>query len=170
MSEEPEVDDPDTGTPETGVDAERQHGGPASHRRRGAFGPAHYAAIFGGLAVVVAGLIVAAVWLVGRMGSAPALPDGIQFVLPPPGGAMLSQDRVGVQTNQSWSCTLVIDGIRIPESEHVGVKELGECFFQAGPGKIIEEFAPGRHQVQATVFPLVNPDDTQMYFWSFQTQ
>lgn len=144
--------------------------GAESPARQRALGPAGYAVIFGVLAVVVALLVGGGVWVVHNMGSAPPMPDGIQFVLPPAGGAMMSQDRVGVQTQQSWTCNLVIDGIRIPESEHVGVKELGECYFQAGPGRIIEAFAPGRHLVQATVFPISDPNATQTVNWSFQAQ
>lgn len=139
-------------------------------RQRGAFGPGGYLVVFGGLAVLVAVLVGAGVWAVGRMGDAPALPDGIQFVLPPQGGAMMSQDRVGVQTQQSWACTLTIDGIRLPESQYSGVKELGECYFQAGQGRMIEEFAPGRHRVEVTVYPQSNPESTQTYNWFFQTQ
>jgi len=164
------VTEDDVDAPETEPAAAAAEAVDEAPARRGAFGPWGYAAVFGALAVVVVGVIGFGVWAVGRMGDAPALPDGIQFVLPPPGGAMMSQDRVGVQTRQSWSCTLTIDGIRLPESQYSGVKELGECYFQAGPQKMIEEFAPGRHQVQATVFPLANPEATQTFSWSFQTQ
>lgn len=143
---------------------------PGTPVRRRAFGPVGYTVTFGVLAVVVVLLVGGGVWVVHNMGSAPAMPDGIQFVLPPAGGAMMSQDRVGVQTQQSWTCNLVIDGIRIPESEHVGVKELGECYFQAGPERIIEAFTPGRHLVQATVFPISDPNATQTFNWSFQAQ
>lgn len=139
-------------------------------RRRGAFGTGGYVVVFGGLALLVAVIVGVGVWASGHVGDAPALPDGIQFVLPPQGGAMMSQDRVGVQTQQSWACTLTIDGIRLPETQYSGVKELGECYFQAGPGRMIEEFAPGRHHVEVTVFPQSNPEATQSYNWFFQTQ
>lgn len=144
--------------------------GPEPGPRHGAFGPLGYAVVFGILGIVVLALLGVGAWVVQRMGSSPALPEAIQFVLPPAGGAMMSQDRVGVQTEQSWSCTLTIDGIRIPEGQYSGVRELGECYFEAGVGKMIEEFGPGRHQVSVTVFPLANPDDSQTYNWSFQTQ
>lgn len=165
MSDEHETADTsiDTITSPSSVGAE-----PPARQR--ALGPVGYAVTLGTLAVFVVLIVGGGVWLVRSMGSAPAMPDGIQFVLPPAGGAMMSQDRVGVQTQQSWNCNLVIDGIRIPESQYVGVKELGECYFQAGPERVIEEFAPGRHQVQATVFPISDPGATQTYNWTFQTQ
>lgn len=158
----------DQSSPEAGPD---EHGAAATPRRhRGGLGPLGYAVVFGILGIVIATALGVGIWAIQRMGGAPAPPESIQFVLPPAGGAMMSQDRVGVQTDQSWYCTLTIDGIRIPEGQYSGVKQLGECYFEAGEGKMIEEFNPGRHNVSATVFPLSNPEESQTYSWSFQTQ
>lgn len=142
----------------------------AGARPRSAFTWKAYTALFGGLAVVVVAAVAIGVWASSHLDKGPPRPDVIQYVLPPEGGAMMRQDRVGVSLEQGYGCVLVIDGIRIPEGQYVGVMENGECYFQAGPERMFEEFAPGRHEVAATVFPIGRPEERQYYRWSFQTQ
>lgn len=121
-------------------------------------------------ALALAGVFLLVVVVANSQDPNPGPPEEIVAVIPEDNGQLLRQDSVGVTTLPTWSCELVIDGVRIPEAEIEGTEELGECLFRPGEDKQFETLEPGLHTARVTVFDQANPDDNASYSWQFTTK
>ena len=79
---------------------------------------------------LIAGVVAFVVFVSNSQDEAAPLPSEIVRIVPGRNGQVLRQDSVGVVTIPTWHCELIIDGIRVPESQLSGTKELGECLFR----------------------------------------
>jgi hypothetical protein len=64
--------------------------------------------------------------------------------------------------------TLVDPGIEVPDDQLTLNDALNQVFFQPGPGKEFEQFAPGRHCVTAHFYKTIEgPETAHTYSWCF---
>lgn len=93
---------------------------------------------------------------------------GIEELLPKPGELVLRQSQVGVDLAPGYEGTIDVDSIPIPDDQLTLNPALNQVFFQPGPGKDFEQFAPGRHCVTAHFYQSVQgPDQSHTYSWCF---
>ena len=93
---------------------------------------------------------------------------GIEVLVPKPGELVLRQSQVGVDLAPGYEGTLDIDSTPVPDDQLTTNDALNQVFFQPGPGKEFEQFAPGRHCVTAHFFQtLAGPDTAHTYSWCF---
>ena len=98
------------------------------------------------------------------------LPATIVSLQPTPGGIIRPQDTIIVQLQPTLTGTLVLDGQEIPTNQLEKVPELGEVSYRPGPGRGLEQFAPGRHSVTVEYWLQTKkrPIHPGTYTWSFQ--
>lgn len=123
--------------------------------------------------LLLAGIVLLAGWISSRSDRTSGLPPVVERVFPGVGDAMLRQDRVGVDVQGTYWCSLTIDGIRIPDDQIMGAKETGECYYrpgtptEAGEERAIAELAPGPHTATAEIYNLADPEDRTTFTWRF---
>jgi hypothetical protein len=119
------------------------------------------------LAVAFIVVVVAAV-LFAPSGAGDGLPDEVQTVSPADGELVLRQARVVLHLQPGYRASLVIDDAAVPEDEVIFTVETGLHVFEPGPGKTIEEWAPGFHIVEATWERVSGLPDQGSMQWSFR--
>jgi hypothetical protein len=94
----------------------------------------------------------------------------VEALIPRRDSQIPQQSTVGIQTVVSWSGTLVVNGVEIPEDELVKTPEIGLIEYTPGEGKAVEQFQAGRNCVTAIIWPLAQgrgPADRQIP-WCFE--
>lgn len=122
-------------------------------------------------ALVAAAAVVLAVWLTRGGEPAPAYPSGLQAVTPVPGAQVPHQSSIGARLEPGWQLTLVINGTTIPAGQlDAGTVQLGEHFFSAGDGKVIEKLRTGRSCARLVATPTIDVEAADFtYEWCFTT-
>ncbi len=98
------------------------------------------------------------------------LPTTILSLQPTPGGIIRPQDTITVELQTDLTGTLVLDGQEIPTNQLERVPELGEVSYRPGPGKGLEQFAPGTHSVVVEYWLQTKPRPIHpsTYSWTFR--
>jgi len=126
--------------------------------------------------IVLALLGVAFVAIV--IGTVLFLPEGTPTHLPGPvsdysptdGDLVLRGARIQIVTDPAYRAWFVVDGVTIPDDETITMEGTGIVIFQPGPGKIIEEWTPGIHVVEAHWDRRSGLPDPGTMTWSFRVQ
>ena len=93
---------------------------------------------------------------------------GIEVLVPKPGELVLRQSQVGVDLAPAYSGTIDVDSTPVPDDQLTINDALNQVFFQPGPGKEFEQFAPGRHCVTAHFYKTADgPSTAHTYSWCF---
>ena len=101
--------------------------------------------------------------------NAPDIDDIIEQLYPARDSEVLQQQQVGIDLGPSYTGTLVINGIEIPEEQLQRRPELSQVFFQPGDDLAVEELAPGRNCVTAVVWRLTESrEDSRTVNWCFE--
>jgi hypothetical protein len=80
-------------------------------------------------------------------------PEAVEFLTPTRDAEVLQQAGISADLAVGWTGTLVLNGIEIPEDELVLEPGQNIVAFQPGPGRAVEELAPGRNCAQVIVWP-----------------
>jgi hypothetical protein len=110
--------------------------------------------------VVIAGLLLIAgglVWYSGTVKGEPPPPSltdtAVQQLIPARDTpSALRQADIGIDLAPGWDADLRINGIDIPEDEERRNGSQDQVLFAPGPGKVIEQLAPGLVQVTAILW------------------
>jgi hypothetical protein len=101
--------------------------------------------------------------------------DAVEFLHPPPGTPLeVRQAQVGIDLAPGWTGVLSIEvpgrpPLQIPEEELNRVEPLNQFFFQPGPGRVFEEFPPGRLCAIAEIWRSVEGrGDSRQVRWCFR--
>jgi hypothetical protein len=97
--------------------------------------------------------------------------SAVERFIPPDGSpAVVRQAEVGVDLATGWTGVLAVDGVEIPEDELRRNEPENQVFFMPGPGRVVDELAPGPHTVTALIWRLENETraDAQPVSWSFR--
>ncbi len=106
----------------------------------------------------------------------------IERQVPGPGDQILRQDRVGVDLAPGYIGEVVLDGVLIPPDQLLVPTDdpaalatdlqwnpLNEFLFQPGPGRVIEELAPGEHRLVVRFWEeRLGEDDARTATWTFR--
>jgi hypothetical protein len=132
---------------------------------------------------IVAGIVLIvvniAIWGANSQVNGPAAvqrPNAIVALAPDEQQLILPQDRVGAQVRPIYTGQLMIDGAVIPQDQITGDPNLGEIFFEPGPGNEIREFEKGAHSAVIQWWPreITSPEEAsdagklQSYTWTFK--
>jgi hypothetical protein len=129
--------------------------------------------------VIVALLVLAAgmVWYSGTIKGepeAPTLTDAavVRFIPAADTPSALRQGEIGIGLEAGWDADLRINGVDIPDDEERVNGPQGEITFAPGEGKVIEQLAPGKVQVTATLWQpakgQTHEQGSHTVSWSFQ--
>ena len=127
--------------------------------------------------IVVVGLIAVAnlgVLLLHKADTSPPAPVGqpsnVLSVQPAPGSLVRPQTTLDVQLQTNLTGAFVLDGQEIPVNQLETAVATGEVAFRPGPGKGLQQFAPGNHTVTIEFWPATKPrpPDPGSYSWSFR--
>jgi hypothetical protein len=94
----------------------------------------------------------------------------VEVLIPARGAQVPQQSDVGIDLQEGWTGTLVLNGTSIPEDELQITLELGLVQFTPGDGKAVEELRAGQNDVQAIIWPRsegAGGDETRTIAWSF---
>lgn len=97
--------------------------------------------------------------------------SAVERFIPPNGSpAVVRQAEIGVDLATGWTGVLAVDGVEIPEDELRRNEPENMVFFMPGPGRVVEELAPGPHTITALIWRLENETraDAQPVSWSFR--
>ncbi|HEV2310966.1 MAG TPA: hypothetical protein VGU73_10595 [Acidimicrobiia bacterium] len=129
------------------------------------------------VAIVVLGLIAVAnlgVLLLNKSDTTAPAPVGqpatVVSVLPSPGSLARPQTTIDVQLQTNLTGTLVIDGQEVPLNQLETAVVTGEVAYRPGPGKPLQQFAPGNHSVTVEFWLATKPRPTNpgSYSWTFR--
>ena len=127
--------------------------------------------------IVVIGLIAVAnlgVLLLQKADTSPPAPVGqpsnVLSVQPAPGSLVRPQTTLDVQLQTNLTGAFVLDRQEIPVNQLETAVATGEVAFRPGPGKGLQQFAPGNHTVTIEFWPATKPrpPDPGSYSWSFR--
>ena len=127
--------------------------------------------------IVVVGLIAVAnlgVLLLQKADTSPPAPVGqpsnVLSVQPAPGSLVRPQTTLDVQLQTNLTGAFVLDRQEIPVNQLETAVATGEVAFRPGPGKGLQQFAPGNHTVTIEFWPATKPrpPDPGSYSWSFR--
>jgi hypothetical protein len=129
------------------------------------------------IGIVVIGLIAVAnlgVLLLHKADTTPPAPVGqptnVVSVQPTPGSLARPQTTLDAQLQTNLTGTFVLDGQEIPVNQLETAVATGEVAFRPGPGKSLEQFAPGNHTVTVEFWLATKPRPTNpgSYSWTFR--
>ena len=101
--------------------------------------------------------------------NAPDLEDIVEQLFPARDSEVLRQQQVGIDLGPTYTGTLVINGVEIPEEQLQRRPELNQVFFQPGEDLAVEELTPGRNCVTAIVWKETESrDDSRTVNWCFE--
>lgn len=98
------------------------------------------------------------------------LPDQIESLFPAPNDSVIRQSAIDVDMVAGYEISLFVDGIRIPESEIT--TQVGTAFstWRPGPGRFIEEWSPGVHEITVEWQRSSGLPDPGSFSWTFRVQ
>lgn len=121
------------------------------------------------LGIVLIVIVIGAV-LFGPSGGSSSLPDPVDAIAPGDGDLVLRQTTVVLDLQPGYRAQLTIDDTLIPDAEIRHIEGTGMHEFEPGPGKVIEEWAPGFHVVAAAWDRASGLPDPGTLTWSFRAQ
>lgn len=121
------------------------------------------------LGIAFIAIVIGAV-LFGPSGGSGSLPDPVDAIAPGDGDLVLRQTTVVLDLQPGYEARLRIDDTLIPDAEVRRIEGTGLHEFVPGPGKVIEEWAPGFHVVEAVWDRTSGLPDPGMLTWSFRAQ
>lgn len=114
-------------------------------------------------------IVIGAV-LFGPSGGSDSLPAPVEAIAPGDGDLVLRQTTVVLDLESGYRAQLTIDGTPIPDAQMRRIEGTGLHEYAPGPGKVIEEWAPGFHVVEATWDREGALPDPGTLTWSFRAQ
>jgi hypothetical protein len=92
----------------------------------------------------------------------------VQQLFPNPGDLVLRQSRIGATLAPSYTGSLVVDGIPIPDDQSQRVAGLNQIFFTPGPGTVTGALSPGRHCAAVNLWLITqSPRQGRSLGWCF---
>jgi hypothetical protein len=76
----------------------------------------------------------------------------VELQAPTPESSVLSQAQLLIDLASSYSASLVINGVVIPDDQLLTRPELNQVSFAPGAGKVIEKLPAGRNCVEADIY------------------
>jgi hypothetical protein len=128
-----------------------------------------YRLVYLGLGIALVAVAVAA-WALSDDGEIDALPRPVEHLSPAPDATVLRQSAIVVDMVTGYSIELVVDGVAIPRVEVTSSEALGRYEWEPGPGRVIDSWAPGRHDVSISWTTLSGLPDLGSFTWSFRVQ
>jgi hypothetical protein len=128
-----------------------------------------YRLVYAGLGLALVAVVVLAVAF-APSGTPTALPAPLVSVFPKPGDSVIRQTSVDVDVAATYTVVLFVDGARIPEAEMTVLPGAGRYSWRPGPGRIIETWSAGIHDVTVTWASTGNVPDTGEFSWTFRVQ
>lgn len=103
-------------------------------------------------------------------GDVTSLPDQVESLFPAPNDSVIRQTAIEVDMEAGYEITLFVDGIRIAESELT--RQVGTAFYtwRPAPGRFIEEWEPGEHEVRIEWERPTGLPDPGSFTWTFRVQ
>ena len=108
--------------------------------------------------------------LLAPEGSPARLPAAVNRIQPGDGELLFGQPQVVLDLEAGYRAALTIDGIAIPDDQVIWTEATGRHVFDPGPGKVIKEWAPGFHLVEASWEGLPGQPDPGNLTWTFRVQ
>jgi hypothetical protein len=78
----------------------------------------------------------------------------VELQAPAPESSVLAQAQILIDLTTSYSASLVVNGVLIPDDQVQVRPELNQVIFTPGPGKVIAKLPGGRNCVEADIFRL----------------
>jgi hypothetical protein len=92
----------------------------------------------------------------------------VELEAPAPESSVLSQAQITIDLNISYSATLTVAGVPIPDDQLQKRPELAQVSFAPGTGKAFEKLPQGRVCVDANVFRIDGvQEDPRTVTWCF---
>jgi hypothetical protein len=92
----------------------------------------------------------------------------VEALLPARNSQVPQQESIGIDLIASWTGTLNVNGVDIPDDELQVTRELGLVQFTPGDGRAVEELRTGQNTVIATVWPRAEgPEASTTVAWTF---
>ena len=128
-----------------------------------------YRLIYLGLGLALVAVVVLAVAF-SPNGTPTVLPDPVASVFPKPGDSVIRQTSIDVDMAATYTMVLYVDGIRIPETEMTVLSGPGRYSWRPAPGRIIETWTAGTHQLRIIWDRVGGAPDTGEFAWTFRVQ
>lgn len=125
---------------------------------------------------VYAGLGFALVAVVGfaivfsPSGTETELPDPVERVFPLPNDSVIRQTVVDVDMAVGYELVLFVDGFRISPIEMVVQTGTNRYSWQPAPGRFLETWAPGTHEIRIEWERSAGLPDPGSFSWTFRVQ
>lgn len=125
--------------------------------------------VYLGLALALAAL-VGATWALSGDGEPLELPGPVELVAPAPGATVLRQASIVVDMVAGYEVQISVDGVPLSLDEINISPALARYEWEPGPGKSLEAWTPGRHEVSISWNTATGLPDLGSFEWSFRVQ
>ena len=103
-------------------------------------------------------------------GDESTLPEVVERIFPLPNDAVIGQTAIEIDMAVGYQIVLFVDGFRIAPAE-IGVQTGTNRFsWQPAPGRFLESWEPGTHEIRLEWDRAVGIPDPGEYRWTFRVQ
>jgi hypothetical protein len=128
-----------------------------------------YRLVYAGLGLALAAVIGLAV-VFSPNGTGSPLPDAVERIFPLPNDAVIRQTSLEIDMQVGYEIVLFVDGFRISPIE-IGVQTGTNRYqWQPAPGRFLESWAPGPHEIRIEWERVTGLPDPGSYSWTFRVQ
>jgi len=128
-----------------------------------------YRRIYLGLGLALAAVIGLAIAF-SPSGTETPLPEPIERIFPLPNDSVIRQASLEIDMQVGYDIVLFVDGFRISPVE-IGVQTgTNRYVWQPAPGRFLETWAPGTHEITVEWDRTAGLPDPGSYSWSFRVQ
>jgi hypothetical protein len=116
------------------------------------------------LVAVSAGVVL---WFTNVQGTPTADDQIVEEYSPLMNSKVLQQAPITIDLQTGWDASLVVNGRTIPDDQLSKIPSQGRVTFQPGPGKEFEFLQAAQNCVNATYWPVRNPEQKFRKYWCF---
>ncbi|NNC92919.1 MAG: hypothetical protein HKN80_10550 [Acidimicrobiia bacterium] len=128
-----------------------------------------YRRVYLGLGFALVAVIATAIaW--SPSGTPAVLPSPVERVFPLPNDSVIRQTVIEVDLEVGYDLVLFVDGFRISPAEISIQTGTNRFSWQPAPGRFLEAWEPGRHQIRIEWARTSGLPDSGSYSWTFRVQ
>jgi hypothetical protein len=136
---------------------------------RGEVKASTYRLIYVGLGLVLVAVVILTVAF-SPSGEDVALPAPIERLFPRPNDSVIRQTAVEVDMAPGYDVVLFVDGFRVTPPELTVQPGTGVATWRPGPGRVIERWTPGGHELRVEWQRSQGLPDPGSFSWTFRVQ